>query len=279
MKKILYHQNWQNLNQSNESIQMNLKFSTLYNLGRDIAVDESLTLFKGRLSWVQSIKTKAARFGIKYYELRESRTGYMYRFQIYTGKNSNAVTGAPSADLGGFPPKSVRKLLFSTKVVLDLLKGLENLGHCVTMDNFYNCPALARYLKSKGFDCLGTLRVNRRHVPTDITKIPKNVAKGTIVSRHCGDVSVISWKDSKVVSIISTYHNDDTYVGSKAGKVLVKPVCVRDYNDRMGGIDLKDQKLSMYLLERKRGVKWYTKIFKRLLNVAFTMLSSCTSDR
>lgn len=69
-------------------------------------------------------------------------------------------------------------------------------------------------------------------------------------------------------NIISTFHDDATYVGSKAGKTLVKPVCVRDYNNTMGGIDLKDQKLSMYLLERKRGLKWYIKIFKRLLNVS-----------
>lgn len=36
----------------------------------------------------------------------------------------------------------------------------------------------------------------------------------------------------------------------------------------MGGVDLKDQKLSMYLLERKRGLKWYVKVFRRLLNVS-----------
>lgn len=237
---------------------LNSKFSTVYNLAREISIDESLTLFKGRLSWIQAIRTKAARFGIKSFELCESSTGYMYKFEIYTGKNSASLTVAPSTDLGGK----------STLVVLDLLKGLENLGHCVTMDNYYNCPSLARYLKSLGFDCLGTLRPNRRHVPNDIAKIPKNVAKGTMIARHCGDVSVVAWKDSKLVTIISTYHNDDTYVGSRAGKVLVKPISVRDYNNTMGGVDLKDQKLSMYLLERKRGLKWYVKIFKRLLNVS-----------
>ncbi|RVE53465.1 hypothetical protein evm_001835 [Chilo suppressalis] len=182
--------------------------------------------------------------------------------------NSSAAV-APSNDLGGK----------TTKVVLDLLKDLEHRGHCVTMDNFYSSPSLARYLKSLGFDCLGTLRVNRKHVPNDISKIPENVVKGTMVARHCGDLSIVSWKDSKLVSVISTYHTNETYIGSKAGKPLVKPVCVKDYNNTMGGVDLKDQKLSMYLLERKRGVKWYVKMFKRLLNVsihnAFVM---CTSS-
>lgn len=240
---------------------LNKKFSSLYNLGREISIDESLTLFKGRLSWAQTIRSKAARFGIKSYELCESLSGYLYNFFIYTGKNSNDTSAddvPPCADLGGK----------SSKVVLDLLKGLEARGHSVTMDNFYNCPSLARYLKSLGFDCLGTLRPSRKNVPVDVSKLPKNMPKGTIVARQCGDVAVIAWKDSKLVTMISTYHNDDTYCGTKAGQPLVKPVCVRDYNSTMGGIDLKDQKLSMYLLERKRGLKWYVKIFKRLLNVS-----------
>lgn len=126
-------------------------------------------MFKGRLSWVQAIRSKAARFGFKSYELCESQSGYLYKFQIYTGKKSYDSTDviAPSNDLAGK----------STQVVLDLLGGLQHRGHCVTMDNFYNCPALARYLKSLGFDCLGTLRVNRRNVPSDIAKIPKNLPK------------------------------------------------------------------------------------------------------
>jgi hypothetical protein len=40
----------------------------------------------------------------------------------------------------------------------------------------------------------------------------------------------------------------------------------------MGAIDLKDQLLNMYLVERKRMSKWYMKLFKRLLNC--TVLNS-----
>jgi hypothetical protein len=36
----------------------------------------------------------------------------------------------------------------------------------------------------------------------------------------------------------------------------------------MLGVDLKDQMLQPYLLERKKCIKWYVKLFKRLLNVA-----------
>jgi len=46
-----------------------------------------------------------------------------------------------------------------------------------------------------------------------------------------------------------------------------KPVSVLDYNENMGGIDLKDQLLQPCLLERKKMTKWYLKLFRRLLNI------------
>lgn len=114
-------------------------------------------------------------------------------------------------------------------------------------------------------------------------KVPKNVPKGTVIARHSGDVSIVAWQDSKLVSIISTFHDAETFVEAKAGKSVVKPVCVRDYNNTIGGVDLKDQKLSMYLMERKRGMKWYIKMFKRLMNVsihnAFVMYISSLRRR
>ncbi|KAJ2940824.1 hypothetical protein O0L34_g10074 [Tuta absoluta] len=56
--------------------------------------------------------------------------------------------------------------------------------------------------------------------------------------------------------------------GRRAGEDVDKPVVIHDYNKFMGDVDVKDQKLSGYLLERKRGIKWYIKVFRRLLNVS-----------
>jgi hypothetical protein len=65
--------------------------------------------------------------------------------------------------------------------------------------------------------------------------------------------------------MVSTYHCADTQRVSKRGKETEKPLCVIDYN-HMGGVDLKDQLLHMYVVERKRMTKWYLKRFKKLLN-------------
>ena len=42
------------------------------------SIDESLLGWKGDFSWVQYIRAKCKRFGIKFFELCESSTGYIY---------------------------------------------------------------------------------------------------------------------------------------------------------------------------------------------------------
>jgi hypothetical protein len=53
---------------------LNKKFQNLYLPNQDIVIDESLTLWKGRLSFKQYMPLKAAKFGIKFYKLYESST-------------------------------------------------------------------------------------------------------------------------------------------------------------------------------------------------------------
>lgn len=246
---------------------LNGKFQSMYNLSREVCLDESLTLFKHRLSWKQSIGMRPDRFGVKAFELCEPSTGYLYKLNIYMGKATMPIEEQGS-HLG----------FKTTQIVLGLLSGLENRGHLVTMDNFYNSPALARYLKVKGYDCLGTLRVNRMNVPIENARLSQNVPKGTLVARHSGDVSVISWRDNKAAHMLSTYHDPSTYVGTKA---VTKLIAVRDFNNIMSGVDLKDQRLSVFMMERKTCVKWYTKIFRRLLRASilnsFIIFKSCRS--
>ena len=58
----------------------------MYTMERDVTIDESLILHKGRLGWIQYIPLKRARFGIKFYLLCESKSGY--DMIIYTGKGT-----------------------------------------------------------------------------------------------------------------------------------------------------------------------------------------------
>lgn len=53
---------------------------------------------------------------------------------------------------------------------------------------------------------------------------------------------------------------------SKRGRGPYKPRGIHEYNSFMEE-DLIDKKLQPYETERKRSTKWYTKLFKRLLNI------------
>lgn len=93
---------------------------------RDISIDESLMLYKGRLGWVQYIPLKRARFGLKFFMLCEASSGYVWDVIIYTGKGTNLGTPAnvdPTSPMG-------------TKVVMKLLEPLLGKGYCLTVDNF-----------------------------------------------------------------------------------------------------------------------------------------------
>jgi hypothetical protein len=78
-----------------------------------------------------------------------------------------------------------------------------------------------------------------------------------MIAQH---VLVIKWSDKKkYITMISTYHGDETQTFKKR-KQKVKLVCILDYNQYMGGVDLKDQLLESYLVERKRTNKWYMNV-------------------
>jgi len=96
----------------------------------------------------------------------------------------------------------------------------------------------------------------------------KKLKKGELVAQHSGPVSVLKLKDKKEVTMILTYHGQETRIKPmKCRQENQKPVSVLDYNENMGGVDLKDQLLQPYLLEKKKMTKWYIKLFRRLLNM------------
>lgn len=133
------------------------------------------------------------------------------------------------------------------------------------MDNFYNSPALARKLKTLGFDCVGTLRTNRQFVPQELTNLTKATMRpGQIEGLTSGDVDLLVWRDQNRVGMISTYH------GNAVAQIkgVTKPTLIHEYNSMMGGVDKKDQMLAAFPIERKRTKVWYKKVFRRLLNVS-----------
>lgn len=249
---------------------LNKKFSSLYVLEQYIAIDESLLLWKGRLSFSQKIATKKARVGIKSYELCESRTGYLWRMEVYSGKGHVHVAQVEAQEPveeheEGDEPESA-----TSQIVLTLMRPLFNRGHTLVMDNFYNAPLLSRILKVKHkTDSMGTLRLNREFVPEGLRKKAKtNMKAGEVAFSSTKDLCVVVWMDKNAVAMISTFHQVKIGGIEKYGYYKYKPQVILDYNLSMGGIDHKDQMLQAYPIERVRNIIWYKKLFRRLLNVS-----------
>jgi len=162
-----------NLSLKTKCMYLNTKFQSLYLPGQNIVIDESLTLWRGRLSFRQCIPLKSSKFGIKSYELCESSSGYLWSFIIYTGKDTNRTAA----------------------IVLSLVEPLLEKGRTLWIDNFYNLLALSQRLKSLKTDCVGTLNPSRKDVPQIVKE--KKLKKGELVAEHSGPVSVLKWKDKK----------------------------------------------------------------------------------
>jgi len=202
----------------------------------------------------QYLPLKASKFGIKTFELCESRTGYLWCFLVYKGKNTVLQSSLITPDT----PKTAA-------VILELLEPLFGHGHMLWIDNFFNSPELARKLKIEfSTDCVGTLKLNRKNVPREVKD--KKLEKGDIIVKHSGPVTLLKWCDKRNVTMVSTYHSADTQRVSNKGKETEKPFCVTGYDRNMGEADLKDQLLHMYMTKRKKMTKWYLRLFKRLLN-------------
>jgi len=123
-------------------------------------------------------------------------------------------------------------------------------GHTLWIDNFFNSPELAWKLKIEhSTDCVRTLKLDRKNVPKEVKD--KKMEKGETIARYSGPVTVLKRRDKRNVTIVSTYHSADTQRVSNKGKETEKPLCMTDYNHKMGEVDLKDQLLHLYIVKRK----------------------------
>ncbi|GBN81315.1 PiggyBac transposable element-derived protein 4 [Araneus ventricosus] len=228
---------------------LNTRYRETITPERDVTIDESLMLYKGRLHWKQYIPLKRSRFGIKSFILCESKSGYVYQLIIYTGKDT-------------LFDDNNQHLCKSSQVVMTLMQPLLNKGYCLTTDNYYTSPELADILINRRTDIYGTLKLTRKDVPKELQK--KKLKLGEICAYQRGKVCLIKWMDKKAVSLLSTIHNPIMIeVPSYKNEVRKKPKVVMEYNNTMGGVDRMDQHLTNYPVTKKRNkiTKKYSSTF------------------
>lgn len=111
-----------------------------YTPHQEVAIDESVIAFKGRVSFRQYLKGKPHPWGIKAYVLADSKSAYVHNFAIYYGRDTSLVRP---------------DLPHTTRVVLTLSDGLEHKGYDLYIDRFYSSPLLATELSNLGITVTG----------------------------------------------------------------------------------------------------------------------------
>ena len=119
----------------------------VYYPGKQLSVDESLGLFKGRFHFKQYMNTERARFDIKLYELTSSEE-ITLDFLVYCGRgmfyNYNKHSDLPTIE----------------RIPASFLTPFLNKGHILFTDNFYASPLSATFFLENGTHICETVSTN-----------------------------------------------------------------------------------------------------------------------
>lgn len=243
----------------------NSRMAEIYYPNKELALDESMVLWRGRLGFRQYMQGKRHKYGIKLYILAEP-SGLIQKVHVYGGSADPDVGGSKHTE----------------KIVHKLLEGKKNVGHSVYMDNFYNSIALSEQLLQEKTYTTGTLRANRTGNPEDLVK--KKLKKGESSSLYTDKgICVTKWKDRKEILSISSEFDGEMVEGTnRRGEQINKPKLILNYNKFMGGIDRGDQMLSYYSCEHKT-LRFYKKlgihIFQIMLMNAYVLFNQYSTRK
>lgn len=157
----------------------------------------------------------------------------------------------------------------SSRIPLDLYrKLLDNVpnakGYHMYTDRYYTSIPLAEELLKMNCFLTGTIKTNRKYLPTTIKK-PQFVRDRKTVAYRKGKTLVLAWKDKRIVTLLSTRNEagltsvDRRVRGGELVRIQ-KPKIVIDYTKNMRGVDRADQYAATYCFLRKF-LKWWRKLF------------------
>lgn len=144
---------------------------------------------------------------------------------------------------------------------------------CLFIDNFYTSPSVLLELLEEGTYCTGTVRTNRKNFPKAL-KLDRKHPMGSFRFATCRKAKLTAtwWRDRRDVYVMSTMHNLSATTilkrpkGEHEKKPTPCPTAIVDYK-WMGGVDLADQLLSYYSMTNRRTLKWWKKVFWRLVDI------------
>ena len=118
---------------------------------RDICIDESLLLFKGRIIFRQCMLLKRERFDIKLFCLTDKH-GYLHTFRVYSRKDD------PISNINDQIPPECTNMSVTSKLTIALLNNFLGEGYHLYIDNWYSSVPLLRYFLQQQTICTSTAR-------------------------------------------------------------------------------------------------------------------------
>ncbi|GFR13151.1 piggyBac transposable element-derived protein 4 [Trichonephila clavata] len=206
-----------------------------------LSLDESLMKFKGRLSYKQFNPSKRARFGIKFYKICESKSGYCSGFKIYTGNDKDIETSVSASE----------------SIVMKMVEPFLGKGYTLFLDNWYSSPQLYLNLLKKKMNVIGTVRSNRKNMPKTLSL--QKLKRGEVATQSTSGLLALKWKGKKDVYLLSTKHKNSEMIDTgkmrwdkkKVVHKIIKLACIIEYNDGMGGVDWQDQVIACFPIMKK----------------------------
>ena len=198
-------------------------FCHVYHPEQNVSIDEACCPFKGCLRFWCYNPSKPNCFHIKLFQLSESISGYIIGFEVYTGKGTSSAADASRP----MDPLCTR----TTKLVLGLMEKFHLLdkGHRVYMDNYYTSPELFEELYFRETYACGTVRMNRKGMPSRTLK-HVNVKPLESAFLRNGPLLCLKWKGAKTktktVTVLSTSHDANELLTTKKdshGNRIPKP--------------------------------------------------------
>lgn len=226
------------------------------------SIDEQIIPFKGKCKAKQYIPNKPNKWGFKMFA-RCGVNGLVYDFHLYDGSKPNVQNSCG---------------LVSGDFVIKLCESLPpHEKYYIYFDNWFTSIPLQIFLKNRNIYSVGTIRSNRVKGSTLMTeKELKKFSRGSY--DYTGDdekgIFLTRWFDSSVVTFSSTHSciepvSTITRFDRSKKKIMeiTCPAVVFEYNKNMGGVDLSDMLMSLYVMKHKCR-KYYHRIFYWALNTS-----------
>jgi hypothetical protein len=242
-----------------------------WNLGKYVTMDEMMIQYKGSYCPArQYMPNKPEKWRVKVWCLADSKSKFVYNFEIFYSKNANGPEGQAPARIG--------EGNMARNVVLGLMEGLKEKGHVLVTDNYFSSSGLFTELANREIYAMGTMHSNRVGLPSDLKNLRtwERSVQGTLEWKmHASKgLTCVMWKDKRPVILISTHlvpvqppciHLD------LLAKVPRRNGAVRDaihtspihfvYTTYMRGVDVADQLRASYSCQTRSHKWWHRVVF------------------